>query len=290
MQKERFQEYLYKPENLESANLSELEGLIAEFPWFSTAAIILLNGSKIQGDPNFESLLKSLSIGIPNRKFIQRTVQNKPAIKTPDNFEKEETAVHEEMHSRIPGILDLAEESVDSENDDKFENAVLKSFEEDSLLDFAYSSKKDDSELMESETAIGITAEDQDLPSTGDHLSEGSDNSGQQNFERWLSKLGGDSKVEKSPYKKQEIIESFIHSDPGVIRADKETRLEGDVAKNSAEENEGFITDTLAKIYLKQGLYNKAIYAYEKLCLKYPEKSIYFVTQIEEIRSLYIKK
>jgi hypothetical protein len=109
------------------------------------------------------------------------------------------------------------------------------------------------------------------------------------NFDLQNSRPSGDSANEKSSYTKHEIIESFIHSDPGVIRADKDTRLHGDVSKGGSEEHEGFITDTLAKIYVKQGLYNKAIYAYEKLCLKYPEKSIYFATQIEEIKSLYIK-
>jgi hypothetical protein len=83
-----------------------------------------------------------------------------------------------------------------------------------------------------------------------------------------------------------QLISSFINEDPGPIRADKETNLKGDVSLASIREHDGFITDTLAKIYVKQGLFAKAIYAYEKLSLKYPEKSAYFAAQIEKIRNI----
>ena len=46
------------------------------------------------------------------------------------------------------------------------------------------------------------------------------------------------------------------------------------------------ITDTLAKIYMKQGKYDKAILAYEKLSLKYPKKNSYFAGQIKKIKQL----
>ena len=84
----------------------------------------------------------------------------------------------------------------------------------------------------------------------------------------------------------QKLIERFIHGDSGPIRADAGTTLKGDVSVASIREHDGFITDTLAKIYVKQGLYAKAIYAYEKLSLKYPEKSAYFAAQIEKIRNI----
>ena len=82
------------------------------------------------------------------------------------------------------------------------------------------------------------------------------------------------------------LIRSFIMDEPGVIRADAKTSLKGDVSLSSIQEHDGFITDTLAKIYVKQGLFAKAIYAYEKLSLKYPEKSAYFAAQIEKIRNI----
>ena len=46
-----------------------------------------------------------------------------------------------------------------------------------------------------------------------------------------------------------------------------------------------FVTETLAKIYADQGYYDKAIEVYAKLILLYPEKSTYFATLVNEIKS-----
>lgn len=88
---------------------------------------------------------------------------------------------------------------------------------------------------------------------------------------------------------KESLIDKFINGEHGVIRADKAVSLSGDVSRESIIEHDSLITDTLAKIYIKQGLYTKAIYAYEKLILKYPTKSAYFASQIEEIKKLINK-
>ena len=54
----------------------------------------------------------------------------------------------------------------------------------------------------------------------------------------------------------------------------------------SGNENDDFITETLAKIYKEQGHYNKAIDAFEKLILKFPEKNTLFASQISEIKKI----
>jgi hypothetical protein len=46
------------------------------------------------------------------------------------------------------------------------------------------------------------------------------------------------------------------------------------------------MTETLAKVYLEQKKYSKAIQAYEILILKYPEKSIFFADRIKDIKIL----
>ncbi len=46
------------------------------------------------------------------------------------------------------------------------------------------------------------------------------------------------------------------------------------------------MTETLARVYMEQKKYAKAIQAYEILILKYPEKSVFFADRISEIKDL----
>ncbi len=82
-----------------------------------------------------------------------------------------------------------------------------------------------------------------------------------------------------------QLIDKFIQTNPKIIPKDQ-TSSNDDISADSVKEHESFFTDTLAKIYIKQGNYAKAILAYEKLSLKYPEKSTYFAAQILEIKKL----
>jgi hypothetical protein len=103
----------------------------------------------------------------------------------------------------------------------------------------------------------------------------------------------GIKEEEKIVYKKQlqaELIDKFIIANPRIepVR-DKNVQPVEDLAKPHTEEKEGFVTETLARIYINQGYYSRAIEIYEKLSLKFPEKSSYFAAQIEKVKD-YIKK
>lgn len=93
----------------------------------------------------------------------------------------------------------------------------------------------------------------------------------------------------KGPVNKQiahkgaDIIESFIKNEPQIRPPKAEQINTENKAKKSAEDHNDLVSETLAAIYIEQMLYHKAIDTYEKLSLKFPEKSRYFADLIQSL-------
>lgn len=92
-----------------------------------------------------------------------------------------------------------------------------------------------------------------------------------------------DTKLDKIS-KKLALIDKFIEANPKIISNKNEISVTNSVPK--IEESSHLMTETLAKIYLEQKKYQRAIQAYEILILKYPEKSYFFADRIEDIKKL----
>ena len=86
---------------------------------------------------------------------------------------------------------------------------------------------------------------------------------------------------------KFDLIDEFIKNSPK-IKINKEYEAKSNF-KNEQKIKDELITETLAKIYVKQEKFNKAIKAYEILSLKYPKKSSFFADQINDIKKLKSK-
>jgi hypothetical protein len=83
--------------------------------------------------------------------------------------------------------------------------------------------------------------------------------------------------------KESEIIESFIKNDPQIKALPPNQINTENKAKKSAEDGNDLVSETLAQIYIEQMLYHKAIDTYQKLSLKFPEKSGYFADLIQSL-------
>jgi hypothetical protein len=89
----------------------------------------------------------------------------------------------------------------------------------------------------------------------------------------------------KTAKTKQELLDEFIINQPSISRV-KETFFSATQAsRQSIVDQEEIVSETLAEIYFDQRYFEKAINIYEKLSLKYPEKSIYFAALIKKAKN-----
>ena len=114
-------------------------------------------------------------------------------------------------------------------------------------------------------------------------------------FLEWIewtkSKSGNkieDINIEHPISDKIELIDTFLKKKPKIPPLSSKAETEN-LSKEIKFNKEELMTETLAKVYVKQGKFKKALLAYKILSLKYPEKNSFFADQIKAIKDLQQK-
>ena len=93
-----------------------------------------------------------------------------------------------------------------------------------------------------------------------------------------------ESKKSEPLKNKLSIIDRFIEADPKISPFENTETIDSMIKVDFNSEE--LMTESLAKILLKQKKYKKAIRAYKILSLKYPEKNVFFAGQIKKVKKL----
>ena len=254
------------------ADLEEVNRLCRNFPEFSVAHLLKVRIMEALGYEK-QRQLKLAAVYSMDRKKLFQLVNG--VVEPP---EPEPEPVDES-----PEIIQFSDEgTVDAEIIIEQHAPYLGQEPAGPLLELQEEPAEELLELLDEESVV-VPAEEANEETVEEAIEETSEGYGEDTVEE---EKNTDVVLTTLENRDHHLISNFIKDEPGPIRADKETSLKGDVSLSSIREHDGFITDTLAQIYVKQGLYAKAIYAYEKLSLKYPEKSAYFAAQIEKIRNI----
>ena len=258
MNKEQFYQYMRFPELLDERSLSNLELIVEQFPYFQTARLLRLKNLSNQGSIKYHQDLKKTAIWVNNRRKLFFLLDKRVLLPVYDA---------EEMFTK-------------SEADQILSNEVI---------DFSELSAHTEFDLIDDQDPINDELEQ--LIMTGATQASTffnvDDNVDLQDFKNTFSKTKPKEEGVLDPKSKRDsLIDKFIIEQPK-ITPEKNTQPASDILNHDSDsESEDMITDTLAKIYIKQGLYEKAINAYEKLSLKYPEKNSYFASQIKKIKEI----
>lgn len=86
-----------------------------------------------------------------------------------------------------------------------------------------------------------------------------------------------------------ELIDRFIRQETPEPKAKTAFFTPQIAGKRSLDDTTGLVTETLARIYEKQGNLPKAIETYRRLALKYPEKAAYFAALQKSLEDQQIK-
>lgn len=187
--------------------------------------------------------------------------------------EKEEAEeieqVEEEIKAEEPAIPDADIPTFDPLELDIIASAVSDTIEKEVI------------EEMDKSPSIEITIEEDTQQSSPKGTSTGT-----KSFIDWLKENNQQPKVEQKDSHKENIdalVEKFIAEEPKISKPKKEFFSPNKIAKQSLEESTLPVSETLAKIFVVQGNFPKAISAYNTLMLKYPEKKVFFADQIKEL-------
>ena len=202
-------ELIKHPQYLDRDTLYELRSMLALYPYFQTARLLLLQNLYLLHDPSFDAELRRAAIYITDRRVLFQMIEAAHyRLRTPQ-VQTKKAENEEERENRTISLIDNFLDSIPKDDDTDAENKPKrKPTPADAAVDYvAY--------LLESET--------------------------------------DDDKAEDVPQLiGQDLIDSFINNDKTKIVLSEEPQLSPDLEQETENEekepDEGFFTETLARI------------------------------------------
>lgn len=239
-------ELIRHPERMDRDTLFELRSLLALYPYFQTARLLMLQNLYLLHDASFDEELRRAAIYITDRKVLFNLVeaahyQLRQAPAAPP--------VIEDKEKRTKQLIDHFLDTIPPEDEEEEKTAKRTPTPADATIDYvAY--------LLQCEANEKA------------------------------------AKVEQLPQMKgQNLIDNFLEQEQGRIMLNDlptDYPVEEEEVEESEDNEEEYFTETLARIYIKQGRYQKAYDIIGRLSNKYPQRNAYFADQMRFLEKLII--
>ena len=301
MNRQEFSEILINPHSLRTDQIKKINLIVDKFPYFQSARAIYLKGLKSSNSFKYNQALKTTAAYTTNRNVLFDFI-------TSDSFNQNDISQQiKESGANIQEIEVMEFEDI-SVNKSIIIDDALKQHLRDSeaVVDPELfrvkitTAKSATNSIITDKPSKSIELKAQEELDIGKPLNFNKNEV--HSFSEWLKITSfkpiirkGEIEEKEQPIisqklleKKLNLIDKFIESNPKItpIKQDQEFT---DLTSKNLMKSDTLMTETLARIYLEQKQYTKAIKSYEILSLKYPEKSGFFADQIKAIQVILDK-
>jgi tetratricopeptide (TPR) repeat protein len=295
LNKSNINKRLFDLQVFKESEMLEFKEIIGLYPYASVFAIAYLRGLKKMEHIQFEEELHQHAFKIANRNVLYQLV-NQLEEETEAETETEEKA-KVDTEAKVDAVVELVTEA-ETETETVAEVEVATETETEELIHpVSETTEKADTEL---ETLINASAATttfihefnqqgaevdtelakNELPKESKAIpSKAEIESTPKSFNQWLT-LGETTNNPELEEKKTTMI--------SIEKPKREFYSPSKKAKESIDGNKMPVSETLAKIFVLQGNYPKAIYVYEQLIIIYPKKKSIFASQIKQLSNKLI--
>ncbi|MCD0472986.1 hypothetical protein LPB87_01110 [Flavobacterium sp. EDS] len=303
-----------RPDAISEKQTDELGNVLNEFPYFQSARALRLKGLYSQNSFKYNYALKVTAAHTTDRAILFDFITSETfSTIQKEYYDKKALALLDinviDSEHLLPEVL-IEDETIEVIEKvepikiiDPIEQSILTSIKEASIPTIEVN-------LESTEQAIEIAEQNLELGKPLDFTAKE-----KHSFQEWLQlsrtepierkeekkKENKEEKQEVPPIeidnslieineekkKKAELIDKFIETSPKISPVKSTTTVAANIQIDiNRDDNSYLMTETLAKVYLEQKKYTKAIQAYEILILKYPEKISFFADRISDIKTL----
>ena len=239
--------------------LDGLRELIARYPYYQAARLLYLKGLYLLRDASFGDELRRTALCVPDRKVLFSLIEGEYYTLRP-------------VVRKAKPVAGTEGDGAPADRTQVLIDAFLSGLPADWQ---AGDGGAGDGQLLPSIDDGGLSADYTTYVLSADDLPDYEEEAGK----------------ESAPMKGQQLIDEFIKNAdekmPDETREESHPVVEQEMDKlPEIDEDDGYFTETLAKIYIKQQRYAKALEIIRRLSLKYPKKNAYFADQIRFLEKL----
>ena len=245
---ERITELIQHPEQMDRDTLYELRSLCALYPYYQTARLLMLQNLYLLHDPTFDEELRRAAIYITDRRVLFNMIEASHYQLKPQTSRQQNASAATAQTGSR--TMSLINTFLDSipKEEEDTTTKKRKPTPADAAIDYV-------AYLLDTEEESEPVQEVPEMPG-------------------------------------QQLIDTFINSDkPKFVLSEAPATgsLSVEIDEIASEGvGEEYFTETLARIYIKQGRYSKALEIIQRLSLQFPKKNAYFADQIRFLEKLII--